>query len=148
MPDPSVLTSGGTVAAAEGASMFCRRKIAVTKLLGRVARPTGAVLAAVAAGWTLSAPPVVGTATSPLARRVERNSSKYSDRESGRCVTTETLPCTDESMMNVRPVTRAASSMKARMSASSRLSTYCDQAGVANTQTRHKTSQQNEKDAG
>src|SRR3546814_15200538 len=89
--------------------MFLRRKISVTKLLGLVARPTRAVLAAVAAGWTLSAPPVVGTATSPLARRAERNSTKNSDRENGSCVTTENLPRTAQSLIHVTPVTPAAS---------------------------------------
>ena len=80
-----------------------------------------------------SAPPDAGTATKPLARRVDRNSSKYSDRLSGRWVTTDTRPCTCGSMMKVRPVTRAASWMKARMSASRRFSTYCAWAGAATT---------------
>ena len=95
----------------------------MTKPDGLVRRPTGAVAAAPATGWMRSAPPAAGTATKPLARIVERNSSKYSLCETGRCVTTETRPCTAGSMMKVRPVTRAASWMKARMSASRRFST-------------------------
>ena len=139
--EPSLLTRGRTVSAAEAASMFLRRKISVTKPLGLLGRPTRPPEAtAVAIGWMRSAPPAPGTATRPLARRVDRNTSKYSERDKGRCVTTETLPCTDPSMMKVRPVTRAASSMKARMSASRRFSTYCDQAGVAETEARAKAS--------
>ena len=93
--------------------------------------PTRAVAAAPATGWMRSAPPDDGTATKPLARSVFRNSSKYSERLSGRWVTTETRPCTFGSMMKVRPVTRAASWMKARMSASRRFSTYCACAGAS-----------------
>ena len=82
-----------------------------------------------------SAPPATGTATKPLARSVERNSSKYSERDSGRSVTTDTRPCTPGSMMKVRPVTRAASWMKARMSASRRFSTYWAWSGASGAQT-------------
>ena len=87
-----------------------------------------------ATGWIRSAPPATGTATKPLARSVDRNSSKYSERDSGRSVTTETRPCTPGSMMKVRPVTREASWMKARMSASRRFSTCCAEAGVTAAQ--------------
>jgi hypothetical protein len=78
--------------------------------------------AALSSGWTRNAPPEVGTATRPLARNVERNISKYSERDSGRSVTTVTLPATRLSMMKVRPVTLAASAMNARISASRTLS--------------------------
>ena len=131
MIEPSRLTIGLSVSTAAAASMWRTRKISVTKPLGlpRRAPPTGAVDAAPAIGWTRRAPPATGTATKPLARKVDRNSSKYSLRDSGRSVTTETRPCTAGSMMKVRPVTRDASWMKARMSASRRFSTYCDQTG-------------------
>ena len=78
-----------------------------------------------------SAPFAVGTATRLLARSVDRKTSKYSDRESGRSVTTVTLPVTRLSMMKVRPVTRAASAMNARMSASRTLSVVCATTGEA-----------------
>ena len=135
--DPSRLTSGRTVSIAVAGSTLLSLMISVTKLLGLAARrPTRpAVVAAVATGWMRSAPRAAGTATRPFARRVERNTSKYSERDSGRCVTTETLPCTVGSMMKVRPVTRAASSMKARMSASRRFSTYCEAAGTTGAET-------------
>jgi hypothetical protein len=104
--------------------MLWVRKISVTKLL---ALPRPATLppaaAPVAIGWIRKAPPWSGTAINPLARRVDRNNSKYSERDSGRWVTTETLPFTAGSTMKVRPVTRAASSMKARISASRKLTT-------------------------
>jgi hypothetical protein len=81
--------------------------------------------AALSIGWMRNAPLPVGTATSPFARSVDRNVSKYSDFDSGRSVTTVTLPLTRESMMNVRPVTRAASAMNARISASRTFSVVC-----------------------
>jgi hypothetical protein len=87
--------------------------------------------AAFSIGWMRSTPLVAGTATSPFARSVERKTSKYSDRLSGRSVTTVTLPCTRLSMMKVRPVTLAASAMKARMSASRTLSVVCAATGSA-----------------
>ena len=133
--EPSRLTSGRSVSTAAAASMWRTRKISVTKLLGAArGAPTGAVAAAPATGWMRSAPPATGTATKPLARIVERNNSKYSERDSGRSVTTETRPCTPGSMMKVRPVTRAASWMKARMSASRRLSTCCAWSGDSGAQ--------------
>jgi hypothetical protein len=108
--DPSRLISGRNVSIACAGSMLRTRKISVTKVLPerRCDRPIGAEEAAPATGWTRSAPPDVGTATKPFARSVDRNSSKYSDRLSGRSATTDTRPCTDGSMMMVRPVTRAA----------------------------------------
>jgi hypothetical protein len=94
--EPSRLTSGRTASIACAASMLRSRMISVTKLEGLVARRPTRVgeVAAVATGWMRSAPPGAGTATSPFALSVDRNSSKYSERESGRCVTTETFPCT------------------------------------------------------
>jgi hypothetical protein len=66
-----------------------------------------------------------------LARNEDRNTSKYSDLLSGRSVTTDTFPCTRWSMMNVRPVTFAASCIKARISASRTFSEYWPAAGLA-----------------
>src|SRR3546814_8271489 len=71
-----------------------------------------------------------GTATSPFERRVARKISKYSLRDSGRSVTTDTLPLTRPSMTKVRPVIRAASWMKARISASRTFSVYWADAGA------------------
>ena len=125
--------TAASVSTAAAGSIRRTRKISVTKRLDEARRepPTGAEAAAPATGWTRSALPEAGTATKPLARSVLRNSSKYSERESGRSVTTETRPCTLGSMIMLRPVTRAASWMKARISASRRFSTYCACAGVA-----------------
>ena len=129
--DPSLLTNGRSVSSVVVASIFRRRKISVTKLLRLAARPTApGCPAAPSTGWMRYAPPAVGTATSPFARSVDRNTSKYSDRESGRSVTTDTFPCTRLSMMKVRCVTRAASWMKARMSASRMLSVCCAASGA------------------
>ena len=83
--DPCGLTSGFTVSSADCASIDRSRTISVTKLSREALRdPTGlGCEAALSIGWTRNAPPAVGTATSPLARRVERNISKYSDFDSG-----------------------------------------------------------------
>ena len=124
--EPSRLTRGRSVSTAAAASIWRTRMISVTKLLGRARRAADRRRAAApATGWMRNAPPATGTATKPLARIVERNNSKYSERDMGRSVTTETRPWTVGSMMKVRPVTRAASWMKARISASRRFSTCC-----------------------
>ena len=98
----------------------------------RPARPADRRRAAApATGWMRSAPPDGGTATKPLARSVStgtvRNirSATAAARSPPR-----PAPARCGSMMKVRPVTRAASWMKARMSASRRFSTYCACAGV------------------
>jgi hypothetical protein len=83
-----------------------------------------------------NAPFEVGTATRPFARRVDRNTSKYSERDSGRSVTTVTLPWTRASMMKVRPVTRAASAMKARISASRTFIVVCAETVLTSTAAR------------
>src|SRR3546814_7013962 len=70
------------------------------------------------------------SATRPLARSVARKISKYSLRDSGRSVTTDTLPLTRPSITKVRPVIRAASWMKARISASRTFSVYWADAGA------------------
>ena len=57
-------------------------------------------------------------------RSVDRKISKYSLRDNGRSVTTDTLPLTRPSITKVRPVIRAASWMKARISASRTLRVY------------------------
>ena len=132
--DPSWLIIGRNVSTAAAGWIWRTRKISVTKLLARARRPIGAVDAAPEIGWILSAPPATGTATKPLARMVDRNSSKYSDCDKGRSVTTETRPWTLGSMMKVRPVTRDASWMKARISASRRLSTFCAKTGETGAQ--------------
>ena len=124
LTDPCWLTSGRTVSSADCASTERSRMISVTKLL-RLAPLEPIRLgccAALSSGWMRSAPVAVGTAIRLLARSVDRNTSKYSERDSGRSVTTVTLPVTRLSMMNVRPVTLAASAMKARISASRTLS--------------------------
>ena len=130
---PCWLTSGRTVSSADCASTVRSRMISVTKLL-RLAPDDPIRLgcdAALSIGWIRSTPLAEGTATRLLARSVDRNTSKYSDRLSGRSVTTVTLPVTRLSMMKVRPVTFAASAMKARMSASRTLSVVWAPAGVA-----------------
>ena len=120
MTEPCADTSPRTVSTADAASIERSRTTSVTKLLLVAPRdPTrDGCDAALSVGWMRNAPPVVGTATRPLARSVDRKISKYSERDNGWSVTTVTLPLTRESMMNVRPVTRAASAMKARISAS------------------------------
>ena len=98
------------------------------------ARPAR-VAAAPATGWIRKRP-----ARAPAPRRSRwRAASRGTARNirsatSGRSVTTETRPCTPGSMMKVRPVTREASWMKARMSASRRFSTCCADAGVTAAQ--------------
>ena len=124
---PCAETSGRTVSTADCASIDRRRTISVTNWLRAApAEPiTPGLAAAFSIGCTRNAPLAVGTVTRPLARKVDRNTSKYSDRLSGRSVTTVTLPCTLLSMMKVRPVTFAASAMNARMSASRTFSVVC-----------------------
>jgi hypothetical protein len=135
LTDPWAETSGRTVSSADCASIWRRRTISVTKLLrfapAEPIRP--GCCAALSTGCTRSAPLAVGTATNPLARSVDRKISKYSERDSGRSVTTVTFPATRLSMMKVRPVTFAASAMKARMSASRTLSVVCAKAPVASS---------------
>ena len=94
--DPSRLTSGRTVSTACAASRARNRNISVTKLLRAApASPTRPGWAAtLSIGWIRNPPLPVGTATRPLARSVERNTSKYSDFDIGRSLTTETFPCT------------------------------------------------------
>src|SRR3546814_17940843 len=102
--DPSLLTRGRSVSSAEAASIERRRKTSVTNWLRLAARPTAlGCPAALPAGWMRYDPHGAGTATSPLARRVESTLSKSSDRLSGRSVTPATLPSTHGPNITGRP---------------------------------------------
>ena len=94
--EPSRLTSGRSVSTAAAASIDAQPEDLGDEAVAAAAPadPTGAVAAAPSTGWMRNAPPAIGTATKPLARSVERNNSKYSERDSGRSVTTDTLPWT------------------------------------------------------